>query len=194
MIKGILIGILIYSFILTVVTIYKDNSGYFTVDTIDVIAAGPFAWLLMLIFTIIRAVISAIIPKDKRQSKKREYVPKNSAYIERVTKKIVRIYKKVEVKQRHEVNYFSFEHRSVFYNYNNVEGWNKLMVKNPRYEGINRKFESLMYNQKEDVVKELEKYFVPVTKEYLMNDGWDIYEAESELRTHKVIYRLKEEL
>lgn len=194
MIKGILIGMLIYSFILTVVTIYKDNSGYFIVDTIDVIAAGPFAWLLMLIFTIVRAVISAIIPKDKRQSKKREYVPKNSAYIERITKKIVRIYKKVKVKQWHEVNYFSFEHRSVFYNYNNVEGWNILMVKKPRYEGINRKFESLMYNQKEDVVKELEKYFVPVTKEYLMNDGWDIYEAESELRTHKVIYRLKEEL
>ena len=42
MIKGIIIGILIYSFIITIADIYKDSSSYFQMDEIDAVLAGPF--------------------------------------------------------------------------------------------------------------------------------------------------------
>ena len=37
----IIITILIYSLILTIVTLYKDNSSYYMIGTIDIIIAGP---------------------------------------------------------------------------------------------------------------------------------------------------------
>ena len=38
---GALIAILVYSLILTISVIYKDNSGYFILSDLDVVLAGP---------------------------------------------------------------------------------------------------------------------------------------------------------
>ena len=49
MIKGIVIGILIYSAILNIFLIYKDNSSYsFGVDALDVIFGGPVCWVVFI--------------------------------------------------------------------------------------------------------------------------------------------------
>lgn len=37
---GIFIGIIVYSFILTIVMLYKDNSSYVVVETLDVIESS----------------------------------------------------------------------------------------------------------------------------------------------------------
>ena len=41
MLYTVLITVFIYSLILTIVTLYKDSSGYYMADDIDILTAGP---------------------------------------------------------------------------------------------------------------------------------------------------------
>lgn len=153
MLLVVLITILIYSLILTIVTLYKDSSGYYTVDDIDIITAGPVCWVVALIFMVLKPFFK------NRIGKKEEYKIKSSKYIQKTVKKIITIYRKNLQKWGYEPDYIDFSIHSGKFNVNEIEGWDVLMVKRARYEFINNRFERLMCHQKEETVKELKKYF-----------------------------------
>ena len=73
--QGFLIGVFIYSFILTIVLLYKDNSSYYDIETIDLIVSGPITWVLLLIFYIIRSILKLFSKKEKP---KKPYKKKDS--------------------------------------------------------------------------------------------------------------------
>ena len=106
--QGFLIGVFIYSFILTIVLLYKDNSSYYDVETIDLIVSGPITWVLMLIFYIIRSILKLIPKKEKP---KKPYKKKDKKYIAKVVKKIVKIYR---TKKNHN-DYISYAQCILFY-------------------------------------------------------------------------------
>lgn len=150
---SVIFAILIYSFILTIVTLYKDSSGYYTVDDIDIVAAGPVCWLLILIIMFLKPFLK------NRKPKEYEYKPKPTKYIQKTVKKIVIIYRKNLQKHGYEPDYIDFSIHCGEFNANEVEGWDVLMVKRARYEALNKRFSNLMWHQKEETVGELKKYF-----------------------------------
>ncbi len=149
----VIITILIYSLILTIVTLYKDASGYYTADDIDIITAGPVCWVVALIFVVLKPFLK------NRTGKKKEYKLKSSKYIQKTVKKIVTVYRKNLQKRGYEPDYIDFSIHSGEFNVNDIEGWDVLMVKSPIYESLNNRFERLMWHQKEETVEELKKYF-----------------------------------
>jgi hypothetical protein len=150
---SVIFAILIYSLILTIVILYKDSSGYYTVDDIDIVTAGPVCWVLFFIVILLKPFFK------NRKKKEYQYKPKSTKYIQKTVKKVITIYRKNLQKQGYEPDYIDFSiHRGEF-NVNEVEGWDVLMVKKARYEVLNKHFSSLMWHQKEETVEELKKYF-----------------------------------
>ena len=181
MLKGFLLGILIYSLIQTVFCLYKNNSGYFIIQGIDFILAGPVSWLLIMILW----VLSPLYPYFKKFLKKREQKPLSQKEIERTVRKIVSIYRK----HNKTTNYFDFtahSHRSEYDSWECIiEGWEMLMERNYKFERVNNKFQKIMWNQKEEGIKELEKYFVPISEEEL--DSLDLYKPpKDDLKIYKI--------
>ena len=153
-------AILIYSLILTIVTLYKDSSCYYTVDDIDIVTAGPVCWVLVLIVTLLKPFFK------NRKGKEHKYKPKSTKYIQKTVKRIVAIYKKHL--RGGVADLIDFSMHSGAYNFNEIEGWDVLTVKRARYESLNKRFSNLMWHQKEETVEELKKYFSKV-KDY---DGY----------------------
>lgn len=162
--KAVIITILIYSLILSVVTLYKDNSSYFIVEPIDVIVAGPVMWFLILFLFMLRPLLHKI-------QKEKLYKEKDSRYISKIVKKIIKQYKK----KRYTDDYFDFSFRQGEFNVNDVEGWGKLLRQVPSNEKLNDKFSALMYHQKEETVNELMKYCTVLTEEKLKKDNCNDY-------------------
>ena len=179
----IIITILIYSLILTIVTLYKDSSGYYMVETLDIIIAGPVCWILCLVLFLIKPIIKPIVEKHKNTP----YKVKSKKHIERVISKIVKNYKK---HSRYD-ELFDFSFRQGEFNCNDIEGWGRLLVNRPIYERLNRKFERLMYNQKDDTLVELIKYFDVVTREMLENGDYNQYFIDDTMRRKYPTYKLK---
>lgn len=177
---GFVIAILIYSFALTAVTVYKDSSSYYIVEPIDVVFAGPIAWILPLVLFLLNPIYK--LYKDSSQNKEKIYRKKDAAYIKKIVKKIVRNYLRKKVHN----DYFDFNFMtgSVYREY---AGWESLFIKRPKYERLNKKFKKLMFHQKEETITELKKYFVKVTKEIMEKDDcskWYISEyADKDLYT-----------
>lgn len=182
MIKGILIGILIYSFILTVVALYKDSSSYFMLEGIDVIAAGPVCWILALCLIVIKKLLGKKIETYRNKKQKRPYVPKSQKYVQKTIKKIISIYKKSKEKY-----YFDFD---IMYSDDGIEGWKSLLIEKPRNERINNKFYKLMFHQKDDVIKELKNYFNIMTIEEMKEIN--SYEVNRYIKKNLPIYKIKE--
>ncbi len=164
----ILITISIYSLILTIATLYKDQSGYYMVDDLDIILAGPVCWALMLLLAFMKLLGIKLKFKD------RKYVKKNRGYIAKVVKKVIKNYLKHSHHDYNDYIDFTMMHCRTD-NVNDVEGWDILLIKKARYEGLNRKFERLMFNQKEDTIEELKKYAIQVTKEIMEKDNLSKY-------------------
>ena len=180
----IIITILIYSLILTIVTLYKDNSSYYMVDTIDIIIAGPVCWILCLVLYLIKPIIKPIIEKHKNTP----YKVKSKKYIERVTNKIVKNY----IKHSSYDELFDFSFRQGEFNCNDIEGWGRLLINQPINEQLNHKFERLMYNQKDDTLVELLKYFDVVTREMLETVGdYNQYFIDDTMHRKYPTYKLK---
>lgn len=183
MIKGFILGIFIYSLILTIVTLYKDNSEYFSVEDLDIIVAGPVAWILILFFILIKKVLKTVnyTPK-KKQRKERDL-----KYITKVVRKIVKNYSK----KKYHSDFFDFNMCFGVFNCNDIEGWKKLEVLRARNERINKKFDDLMHKQHDETVLELKKYFVKVNENTMRAMGYSDYWIEH----HKYddIYIIKSE-
>lgn len=183
MLQIIITTILIYSLILTIVTIYKDNSSYYIVDIIDIIVAGPVCWILCLLFYLIKPIIKPIVEKHKNTP----YKVKSKKYIEHITNKVIKNYKKYS-------NYdelFDFSFRQGEFNCNDIEGWGRLLVNKPINERLNHKFESLMYHQKDDTLVELLKYFDVVTREMLEAGDYNPYFIDDTMCRKYPTYKLK---
>lgn len=174
---------MIYSLILTIVTLYKDSSGYYMVETLDIIIAGPVCWILCLILFLIKPIVKPLMNKRKVKP----YSPKSKKYIERIIHKIIKNYKK---HYRYE-ELFDFSFRQGEFNCNDIEGWGRLLVNRPIHEQLNRKFERLMYNQKDDTLAELTKYFDVVTREMLENGDYNQYFIDDTMHRKYPTYKLK---
>lgn len=180
----VIITILIYSLILTIVTLYKDSSSYYIVETIDIIIAGPVCWIICLILFLIKPIAKPIM----KNRKTKPYSPKSKKYIERIVSKVVKNYRKHS--NYDELFDFSFRHGE--FNCNDIEGWGRLLVNRPLYEQLNRKFEHLMYNQKDDTLAELTKYFDVVTREMLEATGdYNQYFIDDTMHRKYSTYKLK---
>lgn len=179
----VIITILIYSLILTIVTLYKDSSGYYMVETLDIIIAGPVCWILCLILFLIKPIVKPLMNKRKVKP----YSPKSKKYIERIIHKVIKNYKKHSKYEE----LFDFSFRQGEFNCNDIEGWGRLLVNRPINEQLNRKFERLMYNQKDDTLAELTKYFDVVTREMLENGDYNQYFIDDTMHRKYPTYKLK---
>lgn len=182
MLKGIVIGIFVYSLILTVLTLYQNSSSYFEVEWLDVIMAGPCMWILMPLF-----MISAFFYQKyfKKKHKEKAYKKKDARYIEKIVRKIVKKYKK----SPYHSDYIDFRIRQD-YDGDGIEGYDCLLQKKARNEHLNNRFQSLMLYQEEDTIKELEKYFNRVTEEDMIKAGDDKYFISS--HKNHIFYKLTE--
>ena len=101
-------------------------------------------------------------------------------------KKVIRTYKK----HNKTTDYFDFDaysHRHLYDDWNNyIDGWEMLMVKDYRYERLNRKFERIMWNKKEAGIRELKKYSAPVSREEI--NSLDMYSPpKDDQKIYKII-------
>lgn len=171
MIKGIVIGILAYSAILNIFLIYKDNSSYsFGVDALDVIFGGPVCWVVFISVRLIAFIFEAF----HIEFEEKEYKPKSEAEIRKIVSKIVSIYKKNRNVEEYGYDIFNLANH-LDYDSNGTEGWDHLMVKKPRYEHINEKFESIMWKQEDKAIPILRELSSPVTSEFLKEQGCSEY-------------------
>lgn len=171
MIKGIVIGVLVYSAILTVFLIYKDNSAYsFGIDTLDVIFGGPVCWTVLIGVRLISFVFEVF----HIEFEEKKYKPKNEVKIRKIVSKIISIYKKNRNVEKYGHDFFCL---AKYKDYDNCEigGWTNLMIEKPRYEYINNKFISIMLHQKDDVIPILRELTSPVTSEFLKEQGYSEY-------------------
>ncbi len=159
---SVIVTIFLYSLILTLVTLYKDSSGYYTMDDIDIVTAGPICWLLILIIMFLKPFLKHMKKKEHK------YKPKSAKYIQKTVKKIITIYRKKLQNRGYKPDYIDFSIYRGAFNVNEIEGWDVLMVKRARYELLNKHFSDLMWHQKEETIEEVKKYFIEV-KDY---DGY----------------------
>lgn len=186
MLIGVLIGILGYSLILLIFNIYKDQSSFDMIDWPDMVIGGPFCWLFMLIcFLFIRPIYKW----RRKNHKQKEYVYKPLS--EKKIKKTVD--KLMSRNSNHYKNIlFDFSRYSGGpWMVNNIEGWDRLFIRNRRNQRLNNKFQKLMHHQKDDTVKYLAQYFTPVTRQMLIDMDYGIGTLEDFDDCKEPVYVLK---
>lgn len=179
MLKGIIIAVLVYSLILTVALLYEDNSSFYSVELLDIILAGPFAWAFMLFQKLFEPLLNKIYDKIQNAPYKR----KNARYIKRIVKSIVRKYKKSYAAD----SYVDFD-KITDGNISGIEGYTILMIRSPLNEWVNRKFSSLMRHQEDELIQELKNYFHQVTLQEMIEDDCCDYFIET--NKEKVFYKI----
>lgn len=162
---GAIIGILVYSLILTIITIYQDQSSYFVVEVLDFIMAGPFGWLLLGILPIIQFLYKRFF--KGREKKEKRIKVRNQKYIAKVVKKIVKNYRN----SSYNSDYIDFNKSFTADYSDDIVGYDELLVNRARNERLNIKFKSLMRHQKDETVNELLKYFHKVTEKEMEGDN-----------------------
>lgn len=189
MILGILIGICIYSLILIIITLYRDGSSYFFTYKSDVLIAGPVMWVYLFLYALV--YFSYLFLKRRGLIKPKE--KKQQAYsqekVKKIIQKVIQVYLK-DMEKRTYVDYFDLSLHSKI-DYNVTEGWDNLLIKKPKYERLNRKFERLMWYQKEETLDILTTYFDLLTKEEVMAELGDWYAMDYMKDGHPGIYRIK---
>ena len=160
----ILFTILAYSLILSIILIYKDHSKFYSIDYLDIIISGPVAWFICLIGIIFKSIF-----KHTEYRSNFKYKPKDTKYIKRVVKKVI---KKYENSNR--INSLICLSSSIDIDCSDVYGWKYLIIYKPSNESLNNKFEILMYHQTEDTLNELYKYFDIVDDSILQNHIYNV--------------------
>lgn len=175
--KAVIITILIYSAVLTAVSVYKDSSSYFRMDELDAITGGPVMWLLLLVIAVFRPFTAG------RKKKEKSYIPKSEAYIAKTVEKIIKHYRSQKASYG---CYIDLSFRSGEFNCNDIEGWSWLEVNSPKYERLNRQFENLMFNDFERTAEELKKHLTRVDETYMKANGDSDYFID--LNRHRELY------
>lgn len=168
MLMAVIVTILVYSFILTVAAFYKDYSGYFVLDTIDVVLAGPCMWIVLLVLFLLN-------PYLRKINRKWTYKPQSQKDIQKIVKKIVSLYDK----KRNDGDVFDF-FCMLSNEYGDIFGWEDLEIKSPKYERVNKAFSRLMFYQQKETIEELSKYFEKISdkdviKSWNLIDGHEYY-------------------
>lgn len=167
--KEIIITIFIISLINTVLCIYKDQSSYsHGLEWTDIIMGGICTWILLLFFRAFRKPLNYFYEKYKSKKKKKVYSDKQ---IEKICYKIIKNVKKNKYRAEDYYNLNSY-YRDY---YNEYAGLNGLIIEKSRYEHLNKKFNHCIFNQKEQTLEILEKYFIPVTEEIMEQDDCNEY-------------------
>lgn len=182
MIKGIIIGLLIYSFINTVIVIYKDCSSYFIVEALDCIVAGPFLWIIMFLVKTFNINFEKILNKKPK--------PKSKAKIKRIVKRTYKHFAKYWDNKHSKFRpYIDFQRSFIYDNHCGIEGYNSFLIKKPMYESLNRDFEYIIKHQYYETIPFLEEYFRPLNEEEISDlDDEIIDNIKSKGR---IIYTLK---
>lgn len=178
---NILYTVLAYSLILTIICCYKDASSYSAgIEPIDMVVAGPVMWLLLLVLNI------PVPKKIVARVQNRKYKPKNGAYIAKIVRKVMESNKGRWQKD----DCFNFDCWSSD-EYGDYYGLYDITRKKRQYERLNKKFESLLYNQKDETVEELKKYFDPMTPDYMRENGASEWEIQDTFRNTKELWMVK---
>lgn len=167
--KEVIITIFIISLINTVLCIYKDQSSYsYGLEWTDIIMGGICTWILLLFFRLFRKPLNYFYEKYKSKKKKKIYKEKQ---IKKICYKIIKNIKrdKYKLEDYYDLNSYNGDY------YNDYQGLNDLVIKKVRYERLNKKFNHCIFNQKEQTIKILEKYFIPVTKEIMEKNECNEY-------------------
>lgn len=180
-IKTAICTVVIYSFILTIVNIYKDESSYHEADELDIFTSGIVMWVLLLFIKIFEKPLSNLYDKYKNRS----YKAKNQKCIAKIVKKIIKNAKKDEDKRE---EYYSL---NCYYSDFTVGwgGYSNFVVKKPKNERLNNAFIKLCMYQTKETINELKKYLIPVTEEIMKADEcgeWFIRESKD-----KELYKIK---
>lgn len=191
--ETIIVTILIYSLILTLATIYQDNSSYYTVETLDIIIAGPVCWAL-LIFVLVARCIYKKLPIDIRH--KIENKPKKKkSYSENKIRKIVSKVIKRDKKYRNKIHddgyYVTLDRKSDIHN-SYIYGWGFFIKRDEFSESLNKKFEYVMYDQEYGNIAKavFREVFRSVTAKELVQNrvAYNLYEANNILKYNDVIF------
>ncbi len=175
--KTVLITILVYSFILTVVEIYKDCSSYFESSIPDVITAGPCMWIVLLVLILFKPIF---IKLSKREKKYRKRTPEQ---IDKTVRKVLHQYNKYN-----RYHYPIVIPGIVTEPGSGLDDYRDLEVKKPSNEWLNREFTRIWAYQREEMFAALMKYM----KEWHENEESDIPSYILDMYRGK-IYELTEE-
>lgn len=181
MIKGIIIGLLIYSFINTAIVIYKDCSSYFIVEALDYIVAGPFLWIIMLLVKIFSINFERLLNKNPK--------PKSKAKIKRIVKRTYKHFTKYCDKYSKFRPYIDFQRKFIYDNYCGIEGYNFFLIKKPIYELLNKDFEYIIKYQYYETIPFLQEYFRPLNEEEISDLDDEI--IDNIKNKDRIIYTLK---
>lgn len=174
-IKTVICTVVIYSLILTIVNIYKDESSYHEADELDVFTSGIVMWVFLIFTKIFEKPLSKLYNKYKH----RPYKVKSQKYIAKIVKKIIKNAKKDEYKR---AEYYSLKNYSTLYNKEWL-GYSDFTVKKSKNERLNKIFIQLCSHQTEEIINELKKYLIPATEEIMKKDEcgeWFIRENKDE--------------
>ena len=168
--KIVIITIFIYSFFITLVDIYKDNSSYsMGLDgPIDIIIAGPCMWILCIFLVLARPFYK--IYRKKFPKKKKEYT---DAEIERTVKKFFKVYRRIYGnKPDHpwvvKEGYYDNLYIDVYKPYD-------LKLKKFRYERLEKKYLFMCYNYADKVWEVIQQISHPITE----SKDWKIFKENS---------------
>lgn len=202
-IKSALLGVIVYSAIITVWLAYKEATSMYSSTIMDVIVAGPICWVLNLasgILGLLMSLIAAITPQSiKRKLIAERMRPKQytKAQVKKIVARVVRRNKKLWRKnKRMKTCYMSLScrHESARYN---IYGWSMMtpMIGNFKLRLINKRlngrFSNLFYNDatKAVAIEELQTYFRRPQLEELVTCGiaWNEHEADEIISKHNVV-------
>lgn len=164
--KVAVITVFIYSFIVTLLNIYKDTSSYSNgMEWMDIISGGPVTWAVIIFVRVFHKPITAIVKKfSSRPKKVKTYSTKQ---IEKIVEKIIRNAQKTGSRKN-----VYYDLTRYFGGYDgDYEGWEYLIVKKEKYQFINKKFSRCMSNQTDETLEILKRYFIPATKEVMIADN-----------------------
>ena len=190
MILGILIGICIYSLILTIITLYRDGSSYFFTYKSDILIAGPVMWVYLFLYALFYYSYLFLKGKGIIRPKEKKQKTYSLEKVKKIIQKVIQVYQK-DMEKRKYVDYFDLSLRHSKIDYDVTEGWDNLLIKKPKNERLNRQFERLMWYQKEETLAILTTYFDLLTKEEVMAELGDWYAMDYMKDGRPGIYRIK---
>lgn len=173
MIKAVIITILVYSLILTIVDIIKDNSGYSVgLDAMDLIVAGPIMWVMLLVINVIGKPIYNKFFKN-REKKKKIY---SISEIEKTVTRMLKVYRKKHIKE--DLDALWVVKQDVYLGSevtSRIIRPSELKIGSMLFERLEKKYHTICYAYPDDVWNILCKIGISVDKSSL----WDSFMQNS---------------
>ena len=169
--KIAIITICVYSLILAVVSIYKDESSHsFGIEPIDIVVGGPVTWLL---FALIFCIYNPIYKKYSAYRKKH---PKSATpYRPYTPKQISKIVEKAMKASRKSCEYYRADYRDFVFTFDKefvhkmdcdeIYDLRDLPYQVSQYKKLTKKYNQILLHQREELITAILPYFEPWTVE-----------------------------